>query len=108
MNFETWWDKYDEDPFERIGRTLIGAMGQQISVHMPRMSWAYVDWLAEIEGCDMVGFFIDNDEVYLPEDGCFHEWMEGAVQTCFLRRERKRLPKPDWLRPAQPDEYLDT
>ena len=107
MNFGTWWQEYGEDPFERVGRIVIGAMGQEITLHMPRVSWAYVDWLRDVEGCDMVQFFKANDEVYLPEDGCFHAWMEGAVRTCFLRRERKGLRKPSWLRPALPAEYMD-
>jgi hypothetical protein len=107
MNFGTWWEEYGEDPFERVGRIMVGAMGQELSIHMPRMSWAYVDWLAEVEGCDMVGFFKDNDEIYLPSDGCFHDWMEGAVRTGFLRREHKGLPRPNWLRPALPEEMME-
>lgn len=107
MNLGTWWDKYSEDPFERVGRTVVGAMGQSLTIHMPRMSWAYVDWLSEVEGCDMVQFFKDNDEAYLPNEGCFQDWMEGAVRTCFLRRSKKGLPQPDWLRAAHPDEYMD-
>lgn len=107
MNLGTWWQEFDDDPFVRVGRIVIGAMAQEIPVHMPRMSWAYVDWLAKVEGCDMVQFFKDNDAIYLPEDGCFHDCMESAVRQSFLRRERKGLPKPDWLRPAHPQELLD-
>ena len=108
MNFGTWWNEYDDDPFEHIGRVIIGAMGQEMHVVMPRMSWAYVDWLVETEGRNMVQFFKDNDAVYNPAiDGCYNYWMEGAVRTAFLRRERRGLPRPHWLRAAHPDEYVD-
>ena len=106
MNFGTWWEEHEDDPFEKVVRIITGAMGQHVV--MPRMSWAYVDWLVETEDRDMVQFFKDNDAIYSPAiDGCYNYWMEGAVRTAFLRRERNGMPRPGWLRAAHPDEYVD-
>jgi len=108
MNFGTWWSEYDDDPFEHIGRTIIGAMGQEMQVVMPRMTWAYIDWLVDVEGCDVEQFFKDADAIYNPAiDGNYSYMMECGINTAFLRRERKGLSRPGWLRAAHPDEYVD-
>lgn len=104
---KTWWDFYDEDPDERIGRFYKDDFGQDIVIHMPRISWTYVDWLRDVEGCDPEAFFIENAAARLPEDGCIHEFMEGAVRKSFLMRERSRLPRPEWLVPAEPYELYE-
>lgn len=107
MNSETWWDYFDEDPYEKVGRFVPNAFGTKMAVNLTRIGWEYVDWLTNVEGCNMDQFFIDNDQVRLPTDGCVHEWMQGAVYTCFLRRERKGYRRPAWLQPALPAEYMD-
>lgn len=107
MRSKTWWDYFEDDPFEPIGRMVIGAFGQRIVIRMPRISWAYLDWLAEIEGSDIAQFFIDNDYARTAQDGSIDDWMEGAVRTGFLRREQKGYARPAWLQPAHPAEYMD-
>ena len=107
MNSEPWWDYFNEDPYEKIGRYVPDQFGHNTIIHLTRIGWEYVDWLARVEGCDMDQFFVDNDTVRLASDGCKHSWMQGAVFTCFLRRERKGLPRPAWLLPALPCEYMD-
>lgn len=104
---KTWWDFYTEDPYEILGRYVPNAFGQQVIVEMPRISWTYLDWLDETEGTDDGQFFIDNDQVHLESDEPFSAWMEGAVKTLFLRRERSGSPRPPWLAPAYPEEYMD-
>lgn len=107
MHHKTWWDYSNEDPYEKIGRQVPDAFGHPIIVELTRIAWAYLDWLDETEGSDGGQFFTDNDRVRLPTDGCLHAWMEGAVKTLYLRRERSGSPKPDWLPPALPEEYMD-
>lgn len=107
MKSETWWDHFNEDPYEKIGRYVAGAFGRPIIVYLSRISWAYLDWLEEEEACDVQQFFIDNDAIRLESDGCLHAWMEGAVKTGYLRRERKGLPRPSWCPPANPAEFVD-
>jgi len=107
MIHKTWWDFYDEDPYEKIGRYVPNAFGQDVIVELTRIAWTYLDWLEETEGSDIRQFFIDNDRVRLPSDGSIHTWMEGSVKTGFLRRERKGAPRPLWLAPAHPSEYVD-
>lgn len=103
-----WWTYFDEDPYERIGRYVTDGFGQRVIVHMPRVSWAYLDWLEEnTEGTDIPQFFIDNDIIRLENDGSIHDWMEGAVRTAYLRRERNGLPRPDWCPAANPWDFVD-
>lgn len=99
---------FDEDPFERIGRYVNDGFGCRVIVHMPRISWAYLDWLEEnVEGVDVRQFFIDNDVARLESDGCIHEWMEGAVRKAYLYRERNGCPRPEWCPPANPCDLID-
>jgi hypothetical protein len=107
MNFETWWDHFDEDPYEKIGRYVPNVFGHQEIMHLTRIAWAYLDWLRDVEGCDIDRLFIDNDALRLPSDGCPHACMEGIVKTAFLRRELKGFPRPAWLPPAHPAELVD-
>lgn len=107
MISKTWWDYFQDDPFERVGRLVEDAFQQPIVIHMPRISWAYLDWLADVERCDIQQFIVDNDLARLPEDGSLHDWIEGAVKKGFLSREKKGLPRPAWLPPALPAEYVD-
>ncbi len=104
---KTWWDFYDEDPYEKIGRYTPTALGHDVIIELTRIAWTYLDWLREVEQCDIDGFFEDNDRARLESDGCPHTCMEGVVGTAFLRREKKGLPRPEWLAPAHPSQYLD-
>ncbi|MEM6899087.1 MAG: hypothetical protein AAF583_04875 [Pseudomonadota bacterium] len=107
MNGETWWDYFDEDPYEKIGRQVPGAMGQPITVVMPRISWAYIDWLLAHDAIAVDQFFIDNDLALRSEYGAIDDWMEGAVRKAFLYREKHDALRPAWLPAALPAEYMD-
>ena len=107
MNQKTWWDFYDEDPDEKIGRYMLDAFGHPMIVILRRLSWAYVDWLAEVEGCDVVGCFQDNDRERWEIDGTIHEVMEGTIRLAYLERERDGLPRPAWCPPADPSDLMD-
>lgn len=99
---------FNEDPYERVGRYVEDGFGRQVIVHMPRVSWAYLDWIADnVEGADIRQFFIDNDLSRLPADGSIHDWMEGAVRKTYLLRERDGRPRPEWCPPAHPFEFLE-
>lgn len=107
MNSKTWWDYFDEDPYEKVGRYVPSVLGTPIVVRMARVSWVYLDWLSEVEQCDIHEFFAENEKAHDPTECDFDEWMEGAVQQGYLRREKKGLPRPDWCPPANPAELVD-
>lgn len=107
MRSETWWDYFDEDPYEKVGRYMPSALGHLVTFELDRVSWAYLDWLAAEDGCDIEKLFIDNDLIWRPEDGCRSSWMEGAVRKGYLWREKHGLPRPAWCPPANPAEYID-
>ncbi|MEM7061106.1 MAG: hypothetical protein AAF557_26295 [Pseudomonadota bacterium] len=104
---KTWWDFYDEDPYEKIGREVSNAFGRSTVIALQRVTWAYMDWVQETEEADFTQFFIDNELIHRPADGSFDDWMEGAVRKAFLCRERNGAPRPEWLPPADPIEYAD-
>lgn len=104
---KSWWDYFDEDPYEKVGRYVPDAFGKPMIVILARISWAYLDWLEEVEKCDISGFFQDNDRDRWEEDGTIHEVMEGAVRLSYLRREKLGYPRPEWCPPASPAEYMD-
>lgn len=97
---KTWFDYFDTDPLERIGRYVEDSLGTQRIVELHRLDWAYMDWLAEVEGCDTALFFKENDAVYRPEDGDYNEFIIGCVKAGFLWREKRGLPRPEWCPPA--------
>lgn len=107
MNYKTWWDFYDEDPYEKIGRYTPDAFGHHVIIELTRIAWEYLDWLRDVEKCNIDEFFSENDALRELNDGCPHACMEGLVKTAFLRRERKGLPRPEWIPPAHPQELID-
>lgn len=104
---KTWWDFYDEDPDEKIGRYMLDAFGHPMIVILRRLSWAYVDWLAEAEGCDVPAFFQDNDRARWEIDGSISKVMESAVRLSYLQREKLGYPRPEWRPPADPLDLMD-
>jgi hypothetical protein len=104
---KTWFDYFDTDPFELIGRYIEDSLSSKKILRMQRIDWEYVDWLAEVEGCNMVGFLKDNDAVYRPEDGDYDDFIIGCVKTAYLRREKMGLPRPVWCPAADPHELFD-
>ncbi|MEE4212426.1 MAG: hypothetical protein V2I43_24545 [Parvularcula sp.] len=107
MKSETWWDYFDEDPYEKIGRYVPNAFGKKEVVQLTRIAWAYLDWLEKEEGCDIDRFFARNDRLRTEADGCLHACMEGNVEFAFLRREKLGAKRPSWLPPAHASEYVD-
>lgn len=107
MSFETWWNYFSEDPYEKVGRFMPDAFGNPITVRLARISWAYLDWLDENYERDGDWFFRENHKVYNPNECDFDEWMEGAVNGTYLVREKKGLPRPSWCPAATPAQYID-
>lgn len=107
MAHKTWWDYFDDDPYEKVGRFVPSAFGHPIIVELTRISWAYLDWLDEVQGNDGGEFFIANDRVRIPTKESIHEKMESAVGTLFLRREKAGSPRPGWCPPANPADLAD-
>lgn len=107
MNSKSWWDYFDEDPYEKIGRHVQSVMGVPIVVKLARISWAYLDWLEQTEQRNIQNFFRENEEIHDPNECDFDEWMEGAVHQGYLERERDGCPRPDWCPPANPAELVD-
>ena len=106
-SYKTWWDFYDEDPYEKVGRYVFDAFGHPLIVSMQRISWAYLDWLESRGEADIEQFFFDNEMAHRPSDLSFDDWMEGAVKKAFLLRERNGATRPEWVPPAHPIEYAD-
>jgi hypothetical protein len=89
-----WYDVSSEDPHEIIGRYVNNALGVREIVMMPRISWAYLDWLEEggaqiaehIKACDRKRGDIEFGD-------CLQTWTYWALQD----RDRAGLPRPAWL-----------
>lgn len=107
MTSDLWWDYFDDDPYETLGRHMPDSFGHPVVIELSRISWAYLDWIAEREDCDLRKLFLDNDLLWRPEDGCRKTWTESLVKTAYLRREKRGLPRPPWCPPANPFEFLD-
>ena len=107
MFVKSWWEYFDDDPYEKIGRFAPCAFGHPVVVELPRIAWAYLDWIDEMQGSDDGEFFIANDRIRDPSKETIHEAMESAVGTLYLRRERAGSPRPEWCPPADPADYID-
>lgn len=107
MNSKTWWDYFDEDPYEKIGRYAPDTFGHSVVVRLARISWAYLDWYSETYGSDMDKFFQRNHKLYNPNECDLDEWMEGAVSKTYLWEEKHGRPRPEWCPPATPAQYMD-
>lgn len=104
---KTWWDYFDEDPYEKTGRYVTGLFGHPVIVSLARISWAYLDWYVEQYGGDVGKFFRINIEGHDPRECNVDEWMEGAVRLTYLGEEREGRPRPEWCPAANPAEYMD-
>ncbi|WP_424973314.1 hypothetical protein [Dinoroseobacter sp. S76] len=102
---ETWWDYFDEDPYEEIGRQVSDCFGSPITVVLERISWAYVDWYGAYYDFDTNDFFRENHRGYRPSEGCLNAWFQKGIVKTFLDRERAGEPRPPWCPPA-PEPYL--
>lgn len=104
---KTWWDFYDEDPFEKIGRYVPDTFGNPIVVSLERISWAYLDWYVEHRNGDMDLFFRENHKSFEPYRYNLDDWMEDAVRHTYLWEEKQGNPRPPWCEAAGPAEYMD-
>lgn len=104
MQEKTWYDYFDEDPSEEIGRFVQGLFGEDVNIIMPRISWAYLDWLETELGGDLKGFFLKCETIDIPQDECRHEAYRNAVYYNYIKRESKKLARPPWCPPADPTE----
>ncbi|WP_306129707.1 hypothetical protein [Roseovarius sp. MMSF_3350] len=106
MESEKWWDYFDEEPYEKVGRKIKGVFEHEMTVCLARISWAYLDWLEENSGAKIWKFFIDNELAHRPDMTNFDDWMEQAVYGTFLRREKRGEPRPPWCPPADPKDFV--
>ena len=81
---KTWWDYFDEDPYEQIGRVVEDSFGAKRVVLLDRMMWLYLDWLRDVEGGNIEKFFKDNDLTYRPVEGCYNAVMRSCVKSEYL------------------------
>jgi hypothetical protein len=107
MNQETWWDYFDEDPNEEIGRQVVGLFDEPITIAMPRISWAYLDWMKSELGGDLKGFFQKCETIAIPHDECRNEAHRNAVYYNYIKRESKGLSRPPWCRAATKNEISE-
>ena len=107
MFVRNWWDYFETNPYETVGRFVPSAFGHLVIVELSRVSWAYLDWIVDRQGGDYGEFFSANDRVRLPEKETIHEKMESAVRTLYLRREKAGSPRPEWCPPANAADFMD-
>lgn len=104
---ENWWNYFDEDPYEVIGRQYLGLFDETITVRLSRINWAYLDWLkSELKG-DIPRFIKDVEKLSRPEHGNRDDAFAGGVRSVFLRYERDGRPRPPWCSPADPNFFVD-
>ncbi|KPD13152.1 hypothetical protein [Phaeobacter sp. 11ANDIMAR09] len=107
MSYETWHKHFDEDPDEEIGRYVTGAFGEPMLIVMPRISWAYVDWMESEHGTNVNAVFQKNQKMWTPEFGCKNVAFRNLVHKSFLKMEKKEMGRPEWCDPASPEDLLD-
>lgn len=107
MKEKTWHDYFNEEPDEEIGRFVKGVFDEPTLVILPRVSWAYVDWMKESQGCDVEEAFKKNLISWTPEYGCRHNAFKNLVFKSFLKMEKRGLPRPEWCGPADPVDLMD-
>lgn len=109
MKLNPWYKHFSEDPDEQVGRYVEGVFDEKVLIVMPRMYWAYLDWMeTELRG-DIVGFFKKCEAVRTPEHGHVGQAYQNAVYCNMMTREKKGLKRPDWLNAASKQEiqYFD-
>jgi len=102
MKQETWWDYFDEDPEEIIGRQVVGLFGEKLTYHQRRINWAYLDWIEEHLNCEINEMFLNVEKYWRPEDGPLEEFVGAIVRQNFIRFEKEGKPRPPWCPPVDP------
>lgn len=105
MKEDNWWDYFDEDPFEPVGRQIEGMFGETITVTINRLDWAYLDWLEKKRGGKIKEFFKYVESVRRPSDGERDEVVAWGVRQVYLRFEQEGKPRPPWCAAANPDDF---
>ncbi|MEE4208685.1 MAG: hypothetical protein V2I43_05415 [Parvularcula sp.] len=107
MGYATWWDYFDEDPYERVGRYVPGTFGEPVIAAIPRISWAYLDWVVETFGYELDEWWREVHADWRPSDGTQDDWREWMVRHEYLHRARHGLAHPPWCPDPHPIEYMD-
>jgi len=97
---------FEEDPEEKVGRYITGIFDEEVLVVMPRISWAYLDWLEQELNADVKAFFQQCEAVPLSEEER-HEVYQNTVYKNFLQCEKAGLPRPAWCNPASQADFDD-
>ncbi|WP_417261456.1 hypothetical protein [Celeribacter sp.] len=105
MQEKTWYDYFDEDPDEEIGRNIEGVFGEPSLVVLPRIYWAYVDWLNNETGGGIRDFFLKLESVPIPIEACRNEAYKNTIYYNYLKREKKNLSRPPWCPAAAPEDF---
>lgn len=99
MSHEAWYKHFGEDPEEKIGRYVEGIFDEKLLVILPRIYWAYIDWIEVNLKVDVVAFFKECETHPLGEDER-HEVYQNTLYKNFLQCEKARLKRPEWLSAA--------
>lgn len=105
MTEKTWWDYFDEDPNEPIGRQVEGMFGEKITVSINRLDWEYLDWIEKELGGKTKEFIKYVERVRRPNDGERNDIFAAAVRQIYLRFEKQGKPRPPWCAPANPLDF---
>ncbi|MDW3181647.1 hypothetical protein [Roseobacter sp.] len=104
MEKETWYKYFKEDPNEKIGRYISGVFDEKVLVVLPRVFWAYIDWMEVEHKADFTSFFKQCESVPLEEDER-HEVYRNTVYKNFLQFEKAGLSRPEWCTPASQEDF---
>ena len=105
MKKETWWDYFDEEPYEKVSRQVEGMFGEKITITLDRLDWAYLDWIEENLNANITKFIQTLERQRLPSDGERDQIFADNVRKNFLTFEKKGRPRPPWCDPAHPDDF---
>ena len=100
-----WHDYFDEDPEEEIGRYVKGFSEEDLLVVLPRISWAYADWMEKELKADMVGLFMTVDTLRTPDHGTRTNAFQNVIYKNYLECEKAGLPRPPWCAPATQEDF---
>ncbi|MGH1466135.1 MAG: hypothetical protein ACRBBQ_12320 [Cognatishimia sp.] len=103
MAHEAWYKHYKDDPEEKIGRYLEGVFDEKVLVVLPRIHWAYVDWIAVNLKVDVPTFFKQCETHPLTEEER-HEVYQNTLYKNYLQCEKAGLKRPPFLGAATKEE----
>lgn len=95
----SWYDISDEDPYELVGRFIENSLGIPEIVTIPRINWAYFDWLQYDQGRDLRAWVKKCDLTRLNSTETFSEILRDSLYEAYVYREELGDPRPPWLPP---------